>query len=138
MGLDASRKPRRVEGDGHISNDWFRTAIWAKALAAADLGFHVTPHGLRHAHASWLLAGGADLQVVKERLGHGSIRTTERYLHSLPSKADVALTALAATRGTGSVSPMHASLMVHPSDAAEVRAAMARIKDFYDKLGVDG
>jgi hypothetical protein len=32
---------------------------------------------LRHAHASGLLAGGADIQVVKELLGHGSIRTTE-------------------------------------------------------------
>ena len=36
--------------------------------------------GLRHAHASWLLAGGADLQVVKERLGHSSIVTTQKYL----------------------------------------------------------
>ncbi|MCW2940301.1 MAG: putative Tyrosine recombinase xerD, partial [Actinomycetia bacterium] len=38
---------------------------------------------MRHAHASWLLAGGADLQVVKERLGHASISTTEKYLHTL-------------------------------------------------------
>jgi len=36
-------------------------------------------HDLRHAHASWLLAGGADLQMVKDRLGHGSISTTEKY-----------------------------------------------------------
>ena len=32
-------------------------------------------------HGSWLLAGGADLQIVKERLGHVSIATTEKYLH---------------------------------------------------------
>jgi integrase len=40
---------------------------------------HVRIHDLRHAHASWLLAGGADLQVVKQRRGHGSLRTTEKY-----------------------------------------------------------
>jgi site-specific recombinase XerD len=50
-------------------------------------------HDLRHAHASWLLAGGADLQVVKERLGHASIVTTERYLHSLPTADQTALDA---------------------------------------------
>ena len=55
-------------------------------------------HDLRHAHASWLLAGGADLQVVKERLGHGSISTTEKYLHTLPDADDTALDALARTR----------------------------------------
>lgn len=54
----------------------------------------VTPHGLRHAHASWLLAGGADVQVVKERLGHASITTTEKYLHTLPTADDAALAAL--------------------------------------------
>ncbi|TDE27395.1 tyrosine-type recombinase/integrase [Actinomadura sp. 6K520] len=42
---------------------------------------------LRHAHASWLLAGGADLQVVKERLGHRKISTTERYDIGLPLAA---------------------------------------------------
>ncbi|WP_417281495.1 tyrosine-type recombinase/integrase [Actinomadura livida] len=60
---------------------------------------HVTPHHLRHAHASWLLAGGADLQVVKERLGHASIATTEQYLHTLPNADETALAALDKIRG---------------------------------------
>jgi site-specific recombinase XerD len=55
-------------------------------------------HDLRHAHASWLLAGGADLQVVRQRLGHGSLRTTERYLHTLPDVDETALDALAKIR----------------------------------------
>lgn len=83
-GRDRPRRPRRSAGDGHIPNDWFRTSVWQPALRDADIAVHVTPHGLRHAHASWLLAGGADLQVVKERLGHGSIATTGQYLHTLP------------------------------------------------------
>jgi hypothetical protein len=62
---------------------------------------HVRAHDLRHAHASWLLAGGADLQTVKERLGHGIITTTEQYLHTLTGADDTALTALTRTRQTG-------------------------------------
>jgi hypothetical protein len=33
-------------------------------------------HDLRHAHASWLLAGGSDLKSVMERMGHAQIQTT--------------------------------------------------------------
>lgn len=98
-GKDSPRRPRTVDTDGHISRGWFRESVWVKALAAANLGFHVTPHGLRHAHASWLLAGGADLQIVKERLGHASITTTEKYLHTLPTADDAALEALDNIRG---------------------------------------
>ncbi len=64
------------------------------------LGTHVRVHDLRHAHASWLLAGGADLQVVKERLGHGTITTTEQYLHTLGGADDTALSALRSIRRT--------------------------------------
>ena len=45
-----------------------------------------------------MLAGGADLQVVKQRLGHGSLRTTERYLHTLPDTDETALEALSKIR----------------------------------------
>ena len=93
-GKDSPRTPRQVDTDGHIGRGWFRNTIWLPALQKADLGFHVTPHGLRHAHASWLLAGGADLQVVKERLGHATITTTGKYLHTLPDADDAALDAL--------------------------------------------
>lgn len=97
-GKDQPRTPRSVESDGHISNDWFRVNVWNKALVEAGLPVRITPHGLRHAHASWLLAGGADLATVKDRLGHASISTTERYLHTLPHADDIALAALDAIR----------------------------------------
>lgn len=98
-GQDSPRKPRVVDTDGHISNDWFRNSVWNPAVTATKLDFRVRPHDLRHAHASWLLAGGADLQVVKERLGHATIATTEKYLHTLPDADETALDALAKVRG---------------------------------------
>ncbi len=97
-GRDNPRRTRTVDTDGHIPRSWFRDHVWNPALKAADLGFRVRVHDLRHAHASWLLAGGADLQVVKERLGHASISTTEKYLHTLPDADETALDALARIR----------------------------------------
>lgn len=90
--------PRTVELDKHIPRNWFRRYVWAKACETAELGFNPRFHDLRHTHASWVLAGGADLQVVKERLGHGSIVTTQKYLHTLPDADETALDALASIR----------------------------------------
>ena len=97
-GKDDPRKPRSVDTDGHIPASWFRSSIWLPAIKAAGLEIKVRMNDLRHAHASWLLAGGADLQVVRQRLGHGSLRTTERYLHTLPEADETALDALAKVR----------------------------------------
>jgi integrase len=94
-------RSRTLTTDGHIPRSWFREHVWKPALDAAGVGVRVRTHDLRHAHASWLLAGGADLQTVKERLGHGSIVTTEKYLHTLAETDDTALTALAAIRQRG-------------------------------------
>ena len=93
------------------SRNTFRTRTWRPALQAAGLPMSIRMHDLRHAHAhaSWLLAGGADLKTVMDRLGHSQITTTQRYLHALDTADDTAddtaLTAFLATRDRDRTSP---------------------------------
>ena len=44
----------------------------------------VHPHSLRHTMASLLRERGVDLDVIRDRLGHASISTTEQYVHAVP------------------------------------------------------
>ena len=67
-----------------ISRNTFRTQVWLPAVKASGVDFRVRVHDLRHAHASWLLAGGSDLRSVMDRMGHHQIQTTQKYLHALP------------------------------------------------------
>jgi len=62
-----------------------RKDIWRiakKYIAIAGLPASYSTHSLRHACASHLVAGGADLAVVQRLLGHALISTTSIYLHS--------------------------------------------------------
>ncbi|KZB95854.1 recombinase XerD [Sphingomonas melonis TY] len=68
-------------GKGHLTR--VRLYQLVKALAA-DAGIppdRVSPHVLRHAFATHLLAGGADLRALQAVLGHADIATTEIYTH---------------------------------------------------------
>ena len=55
------------------------------AAVRAGLSEKVSPHWLRHAHASHSLDRGAPLHLVQATLGHASLATTERYLHARPN-----------------------------------------------------
>jgi integrase len=99
LGRDHLLFPSSETANGNpISRNTFRTGVWLPALEKAQLGRHVRPHDLHHAHASWLLAGGADLKTVMERMGHSQIQTTQKYLHTLPDTDDRAIAAFQRTR----------------------------------------
>jgi integrase/recombinase XerD len=77
---------RSRNGGGQLDTSQVRRIVYA-AAGKAGLEKKVSPHWLRHAHASHALERGAPIHLVQATLGHASLSTTGRYLHARPTES---------------------------------------------------
>jgi integrase/recombinase XerD len=71
---------------GHLDRSQVLRVVQAAARRAGVAG-KVSPHWMRHAHASHALDRGAPIHLVQATLGHSSVATTGRYLHARPTES---------------------------------------------------
>jgi integrase/recombinase XerD len=89
-----------IKGEAKAANPIFASRKGGEALdvsqvrrivyaAARKAGFEkrVSPHWMRHAHASHALDRNAPIHLVQATLGHASVATTGRYLHARPTES---------------------------------------------------
>ncbi|MFP7672922.1 site-specific tyrosine recombinase XerD [Marivita sp. S0852] len=77
--------PSRAKS-GHLTRHAFYVLIKELAVKGGVSPGKVTPHTLRHAFATHLLANGADLRAIQTFLGHADVSTTEIYTHVLEER----------------------------------------------------
>jgi len=77
--------PSRAAG-GHLTRQRLAQLLKELAVEAGLPPARVSPHVLRHAFATHLLAHGADLRAIQQMLGHADVSTTQIYTHVVDSR----------------------------------------------------
>jgi integrase/recombinase XerD len=77
---------RSRKGGGALDQSQANRIVHA-AAKRAGIKAAVSPHYLRHSHASHAIERGASISLIQATLGHASVATTGRYLHARPSES---------------------------------------------------
>lgn len=90
QGSSEDRKPvfasRNHNKGGHLHRYQVDRIVKAAAVRAG-ITQKISPHSLRHAHASHALEQGAKIHLVQATLGHSSVAVTSKYLHARPDES---------------------------------------------------
>lgn len=77
-------KPKEYVFEGQLGGKYSARSvqqILKKSIEIAEIKTQASVHTLRHSYATHLLENGTDIRIIKELLGHNSIKTTEIYTH---------------------------------------------------------
>ena len=66
----------------------FYSRVWRPAINHTDIPDGLRIHDLRHTAASFMIAEGAHMELVRQQLGHSSVTVTEKYAHLYPSAGE--------------------------------------------------
>jgi integrase/recombinase XerD len=112
-------------------------ALWGivkRAGVRAGVNNGISPHWLRHSHASHALDNGAPIHLVQATMGHASVSTTSRYLHARPNESSSRFVQDSPSNGTAAAAPPERYIGERVREARRARGVS--VTELAKELGV--